>query len=128
MYLHVIHLCCGPTFTKVEFNQKKWRMFFVNLGSFLVKVHIEQRERVTQDPAAAAAEQTKQSVHTHRNTKSVSASILISQPCLNINHISHSQVRAPDSKRRRCQVCPSNKDRKTNTCFTCKRYLCKEHT
>lgn len=38
-------------------------------------------------------------------------------------------VRPPDSKRKRCQVCPSSKDRKTNVlCFNCKKYLCKEHT
>ncbi|KAK9542101.1 hypothetical protein VZT92_002094 [Zoarces viviparus] len=38
-------------------------------------------------------------------------------------------LRPPDSKRKRCQVCPSSKDRKTNVlCFNCKKYLCKEHT
>ncbi|KAL6455523.1 hypothetical protein MHYP_G00360630 [Metynnis hypsauchen] len=33
-----------------------------------------------------AAELTKHSVHTHSNTKSISASILLIQPCLNTNH------------------------------------------
>ncbi|KAL6465104.1 hypothetical protein MHYP_G00252370 [Metynnis hypsauchen] len=36
-----------------------------------------------------AAELTKHSVHTHSNTKSISASILLIQPCLNTNHNSH---------------------------------------
>ncbi|KAI3372472.1 hypothetical protein L3Q82_022962, partial [Scortum barcoo] len=36
------------------------------------------------------AELTKHSAHAHRNTKNISTSILLSQPCLNINHNSHS--------------------------------------
>ncbi|KAL7857964.1 hypothetical protein AOLI_G00180660 [Acnodon oligacanthus] len=66
-------------------------MFLEELGSSLVKAHTEQRERVPRDPAATALvrQLTKHSFHTHSNTKSISASILLIQPCLNNKHNSH---------------------------------------
>ncbi|KAL7886324.1 hypothetical protein AOLI_G00066190 [Acnodon oligacanthus] len=73
----------GGTRTK---NQR--RMFLEELGSSLPKAHTEQRERVS-PKTQTAAELTKHSVHTHSNTTSISASILLIQPCLNTNHNSH---------------------------------------
>ncbi|KAL7888635.1 hypothetical protein AOLI_G00036090 [Acnodon oligacanthus] len=66
-------------------------MFLEELGSSLVKAHIEQRERLPSrcSLGQTAAELTKHSVHTHSNTKSISASFLLIQPCLNTNHNSH---------------------------------------
>ncbi|KAM4016931.1 LOW QUALITY PROTEIN: piggyBac transposable element-derived protein 4-like [Anomaloglossus baeobatrachus] len=115
-------------------KKNKRRMFFEELGRFLVKEHIDQRERVPRDPAAAALVRQLQSstsalptpTATQRASSPASSS---TSPASTSTTTATTPVRPPDSKRKRCQVCPSNKDRKTNTsCFACKKYLCKEHT
>ncbi|KAM9307728.1 piggyBac transposable element-derived protein 4-like [Gastrophryne carolinensis] len=110
-------------------KKNKRRMFLEELGRSLVKAHIDQRERVPRDPAAAALVQQLQSSTSASPTPTATQRASSPASSSTSTTTATSPVRPPDSKRKRCQVCPSNKDRKTNTsCFTCKKYLCKEHT
>ncbi|KAM4038377.1 uncharacterized protein ACNLHF_016694 [Anomaloglossus baeobatrachus] len=112
-------------------KNNKRRRFLEELERSLVKAHIDQRERVPQDPATAALVRQLQSSTSASPTptatqRASSPSSFSTSPA---STSTTTLVRPPDSKRKRCQVCPSNKDRKTNTsCFACKKYLCKEHT
>ena len=115
-------------------KKNKRRMFLEELGNSLVKPHIERRERVPRDPEAAAFVRQLQSSPstpstpsaTQRESASASSS---ASPASTPTRTAPTPDRPPGSKRKRCQVCPSSKDRKTNVlCFTCKKYLCKEHT
>ncbi|KAM9323738.1 piggyBac transposable element-derived protein 4-like [Gastrophryne carolinensis] len=110
-------------------KKNKRRMFLEELGRSLVKAHIDQRERVPRDPAAAAFVQQLQSSTSASPTPTATQRASSPASSSTSTTTATTPVRPPDSKRKRCQVCPSNKDRKTNTsCFTCKKYLCKEHT
>ncbi|KAM4052997.1 uncharacterized protein ACNLHF_005812 [Anomaloglossus baeobatrachus] len=115
-------------------KKNKRRMFLEELERSLVKAHIDQRERVPRDPAAAALVRQLQSSTsaspTPTATQRASSPASSSTSSASTSTTSATTpVRPPDSKRKRCQVCPSNKDRKTNTSgFACKKYLCKEHT
>ncbi|KAM4038357.1 LOW QUALITY PROTEIN: uncharacterized protein ACNLHF_016667 [Anomaloglossus baeobatrachus] len=114
-------------------KKNKRRKFLEELERSLVKAHIDQREQVPRDPAAEALVRQLQSpsasptpTATQRASSPASSS---TSPASTSTTTATTPVRPPDSKRIRCQVCPSNKDRKTNTsCFACKKYLCKEHT
>uniref|UniRef100_A0A3P9MKV5 PiggyBac transposable element-derived protein domain-containing protein n=1 Tax=Oryzias latipes TaxID=8090 RepID=A0A3P9MKV5_ORYLA len=115
----------------------KRRMFLEELGNSLVKPHIEQRERVPRDPAAADLVRQLQgspstpstSTATRRASASPSPSGASPASRTPSTATATMPVRPPHSKRKRCQVCPSNMDRKTYiVCFTCNKYICKEHT
>lgn len=113
----------------------KRRMFLEELGNSLVKPHIEQRERVPRDPATADLVRQLQwspntpSTSTATRRVSASPSPSAASPASSTPSTATMPVRPPRSKRKRCQVCPSNMDRKTYTvCFTCNKYICKEHT
>ncbi|KAM4031867.1 LOW QUALITY PROTEIN: piggyBac transposable element-derived protein 4-like [Anomaloglossus baeobatrachus] len=112
-------------------TKNKRRMFLEELGRSLVKGHIDQRERVPRDPGAAALVRQLQSSTSASPTATQRASSPASSstsPASTSTTTATTPVRPPDSKRKRCQVCPSNKDRKTTSCFACKKYLCREHT
>ncbi len=106
-----------------ELNQKKGRMFLEELENSLVKPNIEgtgaprpRRCRLGQ----TAAELTKHSIHTISNTKSIRA------PASTPIRTATTSLRPTDPKRKRCQVCPSSKDGKTNVmCFKCKKISAK---
>lgn len=117
-------------------KNNKRRIFLEELGSSLVKAHIEQRKRVSRDPIAAAVIRQMQSSSSTPSTPSTTQreSVPASSSSSSLASTSTSTATATtpvmpsDSKRKRCQVCPSNKDRKTHTlCFHCKKYICKEH-
>uniref|UniRef100_A0A3B3RN32 PiggyBac transposable element-derived protein domain-containing protein n=1 Tax=Paramormyrops kingsleyae TaxID=1676925 RepID=A0A3B3RN32_9TELE len=123
------HIHLGWNSTK----KHKRRLFLEELGNCLVKAHIQRRERVPRDPAAAAlVRQLQSSPSAPSARRRVSAAVSSSaSPASESTSTAEAtaSLRPPDSKRKRCQVCPSNKDRKTNTsCFHCRKYLCKEHT
>ncbi|XP_069821040.1 uncharacterized protein [Dendropsophus ebraccatus] len=73
-------------------KKHKRRMFLEEIGRALVKAHIDQRERVPRDPAAAALVRQLQSSTSASSTPTVTqraSSPASSSPCLNINHKSH---------------------------------------
>lgn len=117
-------------------KKHKRKMFLEELGNSLVKPHIERRERMPRDPGAATLVRQFQSSDstpstpsaTQRKSGSASSSASpASTPTTGAK--ATTPVGTPQSKRKRCQVCSSSKDRKTNVmCFQCKKYLCKEHT
>ncbi|XP_068435159.1 piggyBac transposable element-derived protein 4-like [Clinocottus analis] len=115
-------------------KKSKRRMFLEELGNSLVKPHIERRGRVPHDPDAASLVRQLQSSPCAPSTPSATqrASAPASSSASRAStptRTDPTRLRPPDSKRKRCQVCPSSKDRKTNfLCFNCKKYLCKEHT
>ncbi|XP_048874855.1 piggyBac transposable element-derived protein 4-like [Brienomyrus brachyistius] len=122
------HIHLGWNSTK----KHRRRLFLEQLGNSLVKEHIQRRERVPRDPAAAALVRQLQSSPSTPSAPSArrrTSGPASSSASPSSKSTSTAPLRPPDSKRKRCQVCPSNKDRKTNTlCFHCKKYLCKEHT
>ncbi|XP_061880293.1 piggyBac transposable element-derived protein 4-like [Entelurus aequoreus] len=128
-FVLLTHIHQGWTSTK----KNKRRMFLEELGNSLVKPHIEQKPR---DPDAAALVRQLQSSPSTPSTSSApqrasapASSSASSASTPTRTDIATTPLRPPDSKRKRCQVCPSSKDRKTNVlCFNCKKYLCKEHT
>ncbi|XP_044133740.1 piggyBac transposable element-derived protein 4-like [Bufo gargarizans] len=105
-------------------KNNKRRIFLEELGSSLVKAHIEQRKRVSRDPISAAMIRQMQSSSSTPSTPSTTQreSEPASSSSSSLASTSTSTATTPvmpyDSKRKRCQVCPSNKDRKTHTlCF-----------
>uniref|UniRef100_A0A665ULX8 PiggyBac transposable element-derived protein domain-containing protein n=1 Tax=Echeneis naucrates TaxID=173247 RepID=A0A665ULX8_ECHNA len=69
--------------------------------------------------------------HIHQgwnSTKKAKQRIPASTPTRTATATATTPLRPPDSKRKRCQVCPSRKDRKTNVNNDKMKYLCKEHT
>lgn len=117
-------------------KKAKRRMFLEELGNSLVKPHIERRGQLPRDPDAAALVRKVQSSpctsFTPSATQRASATTCSSASPASTptrTATATTPLRPPDSKRKKCQVCPSSKDRKTNVlCFKCKKYLCKEHT
>ena len=116
-----IHLCCGPTFTKGETPPKQQ----AENVSWRARKFLCQGTHWAKGPSCCslgqtAAELTKLFTATWR--ASVPASFSASPASTSTTTATATTpVRPPDSKRRRCQVYPSNNDRKTNTLsFTCK--------
>ncbi|KAJ8372706.1 hypothetical protein AAFF_G00277750 [Aldrovandia affinis] len=88
----------------------KRRLFLQELGRALVNPHIEQRQCVPRNPGSANLVREVQAATTPATPTKAKPED------------------AKGGKRKRCQSCPSNKDRKTSTtCHTCKRYICGEH-
>ncbi|XP_060720777.1 piggyBac transposable element-derived protein 4-like [Tachysurus vachellii] len=99
------HIHLGWNSTK----KNKRRMFLEELGSSLVKAHIERRERVPQDPAAAALVRLVQSSPSTPSMPSATqrASVPASSsasPVSTLSSTATTPLRPPDSKRKRCQV------------------------
>ncbi|KAM4038566.1 uncharacterized protein ACNLHF_016923 [Anomaloglossus baeobatrachus] len=96
-------------------KKNKRMMFLEELGRSLIKAHIDQRERVPRDPAAAAlVRQLQSSTSASPTPRASSPASSSTSPASTSTTTATTPVRPPDSKRKRCQVCPSNKDRKTN--------------
>ncbi|XP_056155945.1 piggyBac transposable element-derived protein 4-like [Lampris incognitus] len=92
----------NPGWNNGKFNDR--RLFLQELGRALVNPHIEQRQSVPRTPGSANLVRELQAATT-------SATSTRTEP-----------EDASGSKRKRCQSCPSNKDRKTSTtCHTCKK-------
>lgn len=89
----------------------KRRLFLEELGKSLVQPHIEAPQRLPRAQASVSVARELQATPTPASC---------------------SRNQAGDyrgNKRKRCQSCPSNKDRKTSTtCHKCKKCICKEHT
>ncbi|XP_049323545.1 piggyBac transposable element-derived protein 4-like [Astyanax mexicanus] len=89
----------------------KRRLFLEELGKSLVSPYIERRKRLPRTEASV------------RLVKGLQPTLTSSSCDTNQGGDSRS------SKRKRCQSCPANKDRKSNTtCHTCKKFICAEHT
>lgn len=85
-------------------NQKR-RHYLKNLGLALVSDHLKTRQNVTRLPRDV---RKKIGIFTEQSSE---------EP----------PIKRPNV-RKRCQVCPANKDRKTNhTCQSCNKYICPEH-
>ncbi|XP_051915601.1 piggyBac transposable element-derived protein 4-like [Hippocampus zosterae] len=94
-----------------KFNRR--RLFLEELGKALVRPHIERRQRVPRAPGSAELVRELQAA---------------SKAATSTGSTGLRPVDAKGTKRKRCQFCPSNKDRKTTTtCHNCKKYICREH-
>ncbi|XP_063041854.1 uncharacterized protein LOC134436524 [Engraulis encrasicolus] len=102
------------------------------LGQSVVKAHIVRGAHMPSDPESAALvredEQSPPSTPSAPQGESATASSS-SSPGSAATRMSTTPCKPPESKRRRCQVCPSRKDRKTSlSCFVCSKPLCPEHS
>ncbi|XP_070607652.1 piggyBac transposable element-derived protein 4-like, partial [Erythrolamprus reginae] len=98
-----------PNWNKKRLHKR--RLFLEELGMSLIQPYLEARKYQPRcEEALAIMQATQQHAQEETNpTPSTSST--------------------PSTKRRRCGLCPSSNDNKTNlTCINCKKYICKAHT
>ncbi|XP_041864774.1 piggyBac transposable element-derived protein 4-like [Melanotaenia boesemani] len=89
----------------------KRRLFLEELGRSLVNPHIERRQHLPRTQTSASLVRELQAAPSPASCTG------------------NQSEDTRGTKRKRCQSCPSNKDRKTSTtCHKCKKHICKEHT
>ncbi|KAI4797378.1 hypothetical protein KUCAC02_025107 [Chaenocephalus aceratus] len=114
-------------------KRNKRRVFLERLGRALVAPFIERRKRLPRTAASAAVVKAVRAEGARERARcgggdggdgdAGTDSARTDSP---FSSSSASRPRAQASKRKRCQICPSKKDRKTHAvCCGCGRYVCK---
>uniref|UniRef100_A0A286Y2W0 PiggyBac transposable element-derived protein domain-containing protein n=1 Tax=Cavia porcellus TaxID=10141 RepID=A0A286Y2W0_CAVPO len=115
VFYWILNMCGINSFIVYKENNKyniSRRNFLRRLGLELIRDHLQERKNKMFLPR----ELRKKIVEHTGELTSEQAGAASQKPTIT-------------GKRKRCQLCPTEKDRKTkHTCYQCMRYLCMEHT